>query len=126
MWTHLLLELETLPLVLVLQLVLLHLDALQGLDAALDFGRETLDVARTAADETRKLALDKAEHGRLHAASSKLIVLRILRGLCVLGNIRYCRTREACGDGGVVQGGVLRSRGSGIVHVDWDGSRHGC
>ena len=43
--THLLLELETLVLVFVLELVLLGLHALERLDGDLDLVRQTLDVA---------------------------------------------------------------------------------
>ena len=120
---HLLLELKTLPLVLVLQLVLLHLHALEGLDAALDLYRETLNVSGATSKETCKFSLDETEHGRLHARC--LLLLRILRRLCVLCNVGYSGARETCGDGCVRQGSILWGGRCRIVSANGNGGRHG-
>lgn len=76
---HLLLKLEALPLVLVLELVLLHLHSLEAFNAALDLDRKVLDVAGAAAKEACELSLDETKHGRVHRRRELLVV--VLSGL---------------------------------------------
>lgn len=83
--TDLLLQLQTFAFVLILELVLLDLDALESLDAELDIGGERVDVAGCFANEASKFTLDKAEHLGLDIGEIKgITVVGLLLGLVVL------------------------------------------
>ena len=119
--THLLLELETLALVLVLQLDLLNLHALERLNILLHLHRQALDVARALANESRELSMNEPKH-RLLDRSSRLLLLRLI----VLRNIRHGGARETLSDGGVCERRVLRRRRRRVDLVDGDVERHRC
>ena len=75
---YFLLELETLALILVLQLVLLDLDTLEPLDVELYFDRETLDVPGTLANKFSEPSVDHAEHLVLHSAEINVCSIAII------------------------------------------------
>lgn len=74
----LLLEFETLALILVLQLVLLDLDTLEPLDVELYFDRKTLDVPGALANKFSEPSVDHAEHLGLHSAEINVCPIALI------------------------------------------------
>lgn len=109
--TNLLLELQTFPLVLILQLILLHLDAFKGLNVQLHLDRQALDVSRALSNEVGQLSMDHPEHvvlktrERWHALARLVGSTRL--ALVILRDIWNSRAREAQRDGGLGEGRIL-------------------
>lgn len=75
---YLLLEVETLALILVLQLVLLDLDTFEPLDVELHLDRKTLDVAGALANKFSEPSVNHAEHLVLHSAEINVCPIAII------------------------------------------------
>lgn len=112
------LELKAFPFVLILQFIVLHLYALESLNAALNLHWEALDVPRAPSHKASELALHKTEHSGVstgwESTPGRLLILWLL----ALRDIRDSRTRETLGDGSVCERGVLGCWGRRVEVAD--------
>ena len=119
--THLLFQLETLHLVLVLEGSLLDLESLETLETPFDLGGQIFDVARALSEEASQSAVDETSEGTLKVGCIWAIFFRLV----TLGDIWDGRTREAGAERSVLEGGVLGGGGGEIWPlVDWEAGRH--
>lgn len=120
-FSHLLLELETFPLVLILQVDLLRLEGLQRLDALLLLDGQVLDVSGALADEPLQAAMNQVQHRGCARGSDLLLLL----WLVVLRDVGDGRAREARSDGRMGEGRVLGRRRGEVDLAEGDVVRHG-
>lgn len=119
---YFLLELQALAFVLILEFVLLDLNALQGLDALFDFGWEAFDVSRALSKEIRKTILNQSQHRGLGTGREGGIAIIFL--LIILGDVWHRGTRQSLSNGCLIQGGVLGCRSSDIAMGNGQIGRH--
>ena len=120
--SHLLFQLETLHLVLVLKRSLLDLDAFETLETALDFDGQGFDVAGALSKEAGEPTVDETGESTFKVGGIEAILFGFV---AFLGDVWDGGTRETCGDWRMLEGSVLGGgRGEIWPLVDWEAGRH--